>query len=45
MMQESTSSVFIKMFIIGLAFLLARIGLFGAKVRAYGTSRAERRDQ
>lgn len=45
MMQESTSSVFIKMFIIGLVFLLARIGLFGAKVRAYGTSRAERRDQ
>ena len=35
---------FTKMFLIGLAFFLVRLGLFVLKIIGYGTSRSERRD-
>ena len=44
LISTEVSNAFIKLFIIGLIFFLARLGLFVLKILAYGTSRAERRD-
>ena len=44
LISTEVSNAFIKLFLIGLVFLLVRLGLFILKILAYGTSRAERRD-
>ena len=44
LISTEVSNAFIKLFLIGLVFFLARLGLFILKILAYGTSRAERRD-
>ena len=44
LISTEVSNAFIKLFLIGLVFFLVRLGLFILKILAYGTSRAERRD-